>query len=287
MPASEISVIEAFDEALRAGSMGDDNRRWELISHLHVHGGIEALEQATRWSGHPEPTHRMLAADVLSQLGSAPGRSAIDGPFREESLALLLTMVQNERDPGVLSSLTTGFGHIGDERSLASLVNLRAHPDAQVRFGIVFGLLRCPITVALDVLIKLSADDDAQVRDWATFGLARHTDEDVPRLRRALADRLDDDDPDTRIEAVHGLATRGDPRAMQPLLDILETPSDPSDPGLVSEARWALAATSLDPPPALPPAGGARPIPGRPDRRMARRAPDRADEIRRAAAGLT
>jgi hypothetical protein len=48
---------------------------------------------------------------------------------------------------------------------------------------------------------------------------------DFPRLRDAPADRLNDDDDDTRLEAVHGLATRGDERVVQPLLDILEAPS--------------------------------------------------------------
>ena len=33
---TEPSVVEAFDEALRAG---DEDLRWELISHLHLHGG--------------------------------------------------------------------------------------------------------------------------------------------------------------------------------------------------------------------------------------------------------
>jgi HEAT repeat protein len=246
MPAPELNVIEAFDEALRADAAGAEDRRWELIAHLHIHGGQKALEAAARLSDHREPARRRLAADVLSQLGAAPDRAAADGPFREDSLALLLTMVQDEPDPDVLYSITTGLGHIGDERSLAPLIRLHAHPDAEVRYGVAFGLLRRPDAAALDTLITLSADEDAQVRDWATFGLARQSDEDFPRLRDALADRLDDDDLDTRVEAVHGLASRGDERVMQPLLDILESPPESSDPGLVSEALCALATTTAD-----------------------------------------
>jgi hypothetical protein len=73
MPTPELSVIEAVDEALRAGATGDEDRRWELITHLHIHGGQTALEAAARLSDHPEPARRRLAADVLSQLGAAPG----------------------------------------------------------------------------------------------------------------------------------------------------------------------------------------------------------------------
>jgi HEAT repeat protein len=247
MPTPEPSVNEAIDEALRAGAAGDEDRRWDLISHLHIHGGQQALEIAARMSDHPEPTRRELAADVLSQLGAAPGRAAAAGPFRDDALALLLTMVQDEPDPDVLYSITVGFGHIGDERSLAPLISLRAHPDAKVRYGVAFALLHRPEPAAIDTLITLSADKDAHVRDWATFGLARQTDEDFPRLRDALANRLNDDDLETRVEAAHGLARRGDERATQPLLDLLESPSESSDPGLISEALYALATTTADP----------------------------------------
>ncbi|MFC4072261.1 HEAT repeat domain-containing protein [Actinoplanes subglobosus] len=205
----ESAPSEAFAEALHTQ---DEDRRWELVRHLHRHGGREALELATRWAAHPDPAHRCLAADVLAQLGVAPGRPAAGSPFRQESLAVLLSMVRAETDPDVLYAITVGFGHIGDERAVEPLIRLHRHPDADVRHGVAFGLLGRPEPAALDTLITLSADEDAEVRDWATFGLARQTDADFPRLRDALAARLDDEDPDTRAEAVHGLAARGDER---------------------------------------------------------------------------
>ena len=45
--------------------------------------------------------------------------------------------------------------------------------------------------------------------------------EDTEDLRDALAARLDDPDAETRLEAVHGLALRGDPRAVEPALELL------------------------------------------------------------------
>ncbi|HWS31209.1 MAG TPA: HEAT repeat domain-containing protein [Actinoplanes sp.] len=244
MPTPDLAVSAVFDEAFRAD---DENRRWDLISHLHLHGGQDALDIAGRLAGDPDPARRVLAADVLGQLGAAPGRAAADGPFRNDAVTLLHTMARDETDPGVLYSVTTGLGHIGDERSLAPLIRLHTHADPEVRHGVVFGLLRRPEKPAVDTLVTLSADEDAHVRDWATFGLARQSDQDFPRLRDALAARLDDEDTDTRIEAVHGLATRGDERVMQPLLDILQDPPESSDSGLVSEALCALAARTADP----------------------------------------
>lgn len=121
---------------------------------------------------------------MLSELGVAPGQAAADGPLRESSLALPLTMLPDETDPDVLYSITIGLGTSRDER-------------------------------ILDTFLKRSAHQDAQVRWWATFGLTRLTDEDSPRLRAALADRLHDDHLNTRVEAVYGLIARGDPRGMQ------------------------------------------------------------------------
>jgi HEAT repeat protein len=245
MSISELTVAQAVHQALHTAAE-DEERRWDLVVHLHNHGGQEALDVALAMREHAEPSHRTLAADILSQLGGRPGQAAIDGPFRDEALAALLAMIDGEHDPQVLYAITVGFGHIGDERCVEPLIRLHAHADTEVRSGVVFGLLGRPETAALQTLIILSADSDSDVRDWATFGLARQTDQDFPQLREALADRLADDDPDTFAEAVHGLATRGDIRAVAPMLDALQAEAQGSDPHLVTEALYALAAATGD-----------------------------------------
>jgi HEAT repeat protein len=247
MPTPELSTIEAFEEALRADAVDDEDRKWDLIVHLYNQGGQEALEVAARWSGDPEPARRRLAANVLGMLGAAPSMARADGPLRGSSLALLLTMLSVETDLDVLFAITIALGPNGDEPVPAALIGLHTHPDAKVRRGVASSLGGCPDTAALDTLITLSADEDALVRQQATFSLARLTDEDFPRLRDALAARLHDYNLDARVEAVHGLATRGDQRAMQPLLDILQIPLKPTSPELVTEALCALATTIVDP----------------------------------------
>ncbi|GAA1617837.1 HEAT repeat domain-containing protein [Actinoplanes couchii] len=219
-----------FDEVLRDDAAGDEDRRWELIAELHVHGEPEDLDRAGRLSVDPVAARRALAADVVGQLG-------VGGPLGADSLDLLLVMARDESDPGVISSIASGFGHIGDGRSLAPLIGWHTHPDAGVRYSVVFGLLRQPLPAAFDALVALSGDPDARVRDWATFGLARNTDEDFPQLRDALAARLDDEDVNTRVEAVYGLAVRGDERAERPLRELLESPPDSADVGLLATIR--------------------------------------------------
>jgi len=245
MRMSAAEVAHAVAEALRAGD--DEDGRWELVSRLHLHGGRPALDAAARLARDAEPAHRELAADVLGQLGAAEGRSPADGPFQDAAQPLLLDMLRTEEDPGVLQSIAVGLGHIGDERCVAPLARLRAHPAAQVREGVVFGMLGRPEPAALATLISLSADPEPWVRDWATFGLARQTDQDFPQLREALAARLADDDPDTRAEAIHGLAVRGDPRAVRPLLQVLQGARDGDIDFILIEALHALADATVDP----------------------------------------
>jgi HEAT repeat protein len=246
MTQPDLTVAQAVEDALRAATDGDEDRRWNLVSHLHGHGGREALEIAARLRHHPERSYRALAADVLSQLGAVAGRSAMDGPFHDDALVLLLTMMDHEHDPSVLHAIAVGFAHIGDERCVEPLLRVREHPDVQVREGVVFGLLGRPERAALEALTALSADIDPYVREWATFGLARQTDEDFPQLRDALAGRLADDDADTLAEAIHGLAVRGDARAVGPLLRFLASPPPINDPNVIVEALYALAAATAD-----------------------------------------
>jgi hypothetical protein len=61
-------------------------------------------------------------------------------------------------------------------------------------------------------------DPSPRVRDWATFGVGAVCDRDSPRIRRALAKRLADTDPDTQAEAVYGLVRRQDERGIKAML---------------------------------------------------------------------
>jgi len=70
-------------------------------------------------------------------------------------------------------------------------------------------------------------DVDDSVRDWATFGIGSLCDIDTPELRDALAARLADADEEVRGEAVVGLATRGDNRAIRAIVQAFAS-DDPS-----------------------------------------------------------
>jgi HEAT repeat protein len=246
MSAEDFVVSVAFGDALLAATAGDEWRRWDLVSRLHVDGGREALPVASALCRHSDPSRRALGVDVLGQLGAGPGRRAVDGPFHAEALNVLLSMADVEDDPYVLVCIAVAFGHIGDERCVDPLIRWQAHPNPEVRNGVVSGLLGREEPAAMETLIKLSTDSHVDVRDWATFGLARYTDLDFPRLRQALIDRLGDDDTDTAAEAINGLARRGDERALLPLIEALQSQRPVSDPFVLVEALYALAIATAD-----------------------------------------
>jgi HEAT repeat protein len=162
-----------------------------------------------------DPAARGVAAYLLGQLGT-PVRS-----FPAESAAALEGMAANEADPDVLAAVAHGFGHLGAEYGLDTLLRLATHGDARVREAVAISLAGSEAESGLAALIALSRDEASEVRDWATFALGSLAPQDTPELRDALAERMEDTDPGTRLEAVHGLAIRGDRRAVEPALELL------------------------------------------------------------------
>jgi methionyl-tRNA formyltransferase len=205
------------DELVRlAVAEWDSGEEWApYLSALGWRGTPEVLAALEPLARDPDPRARSVAAYVAGQLG-APVRT-----LPEASAALLERMGEEETDPHVLAVIAEALGHLGEPWGLSWLLRMRRHPDAGVRDGVVAALAGRSDPLANDALIELSADPDPAIRDWATFALGALAVQDSPALRDALAARLADADADTRIEAVYGLALRGDERALEPALELL------------------------------------------------------------------
>ncbi len=194
----------------------DEDEEWEPHTcALAARGSREVLDAMIELSADPEPTARELAAHVLGQLGWQ------ERAFPQEQGAALTAMAEREQDTSVVAAIAYAFGHLGGSSGQDWVLGLREHPDAEVREAVAFALGGRSGPDVLAALIALSADDDLDVRDWATFALGTLSENDGAPLRDALAARLDDEDEDVRLEAVHGLALRGDPRATEPARDLL------------------------------------------------------------------
>jgi hypothetical protein len=241
MDMTAASVDELFTLA-RASE--DEDAYWACVSELHTRADERTFKLAEVLCDSFAVGERCLGADVLGQLGAGPDRSAAEGPFAQRSADVLLRLLEEDDEPSVLSSAAVGLGHLRDERGLDRLAGLAGHASADVRRGVVHGLMGHDDDRAVAALIKLTTDLDDWARDWATFALAVQIDRDTPEVREALAARIEDPDPDARDEALLGLARRGDPRALEPALAAAPL-LDASRPSL-EEALVVLGADGAD-----------------------------------------
>jgi HEAT repeat protein len=223
----------------RAAAIADleDDGRWATVRELQRRTDRTAFDAVCELAGSARALERIVALDVLAQIGYLAGR-----PFLEETLPVLID-AGDDQHPDVVAAAITALGFLWDPRALPAIVRRAGHQSANVRSAVAFAIPGAagdpPSPRAIAVLIALSADPDGETRDWATFGLgAQLEDQDTGAIRDALAARLDDPDGDTAGEALLGLALRRDPRALPALLARLG-----DDPGnLIVEAAAALGA---------------------------------------------
>lgn len=224
------SVAALIAVALAAGD--EDDARWDHVGALQDRGGDVVFAAAERLITHGHGRERELGVDILAQ-----GQVA-EKPLRERAIPLLLNLAAHEQDARVIAALCHAFGHLHDPATIDTVRKWAAHPDENVRFGVVHGLSRYDDQRAIATLIQLSSDEDSDVRDWAAFGLGSMIEADTPAIRAALRARLDDADADTRMEALAGLARRCDPGVIQALCVFL---ADKDATTLPLEAGLALA----------------------------------------------
>ncbi len=210
---------ELFAAAVGPGA-ADRKGDGDAMAALHRLGTREVLDLALEQLSSADPASRAGAAAILGQLG-VPKRT-----FPRECVDALAALLGHEGDPGVLKAAILALGFLGAWDGLRRAVRFAGHADPKVRYAVAFALGGHAELEALTTLIALMEDEAAEVRSWATLGLAQGG-ADMPAIRDALRRRLDDDDEDSRFEALFGLARRRDPAAAAPLVEALrEAPDD-------------------------------------------------------------
>ncbi|WP_405491884.1 HEAT repeat domain-containing protein [Streptomyces sp. NBC_00096] len=106
-------------------------------------------------------------------------------------------------------------------RAAAQDPDIRAEVSSELP-GALSGEAGDPVLAAL---VRLTSDEEAYVREQATFALGQLAEVDGPDIRAALWRRVDDTDPETREEAVRGLAVRRDPGSVALLAALLDEPT--------------------------------------------------------------
>ena len=159
--------------------------------------------------------------DVLADFGPKS-----NFPWRDETVSALIAGT-HRREPELVSAAISALGRFGPNEALAHVLEHRSNTKQSVRWSLACALpgfaegLVSEAHPAVRALIDLSHDEDSQVRDWATFGFGTQTETDGPTIRNALMERLDDEDSNTRHEALVGLARRHDRRALPALVRAL------------------------------------------------------------------
>jgi HEAT repeat protein len=228
-------VHAAIQEILAEGADPDHIPLPFAISELQERSTEETLAYMIDLLYSPNVYERNVGAWVLGQMRSAEGDYHA---FQDEAVDALIQAIERWRgDPDTLECLGVALGHRDDPRAISPLAALKDHPDARVRFGVVFGLHQLEEPRAVATLLELTADPDAMVRDWATFSFTL-IEADTPEIREALFARTQDSDLDIRSEAIEALATRHDPRAAPALLAAI---ADGANGSPIIDAAIALA----------------------------------------------
>jgi len=211
----------------------DEEAYWQVIQEIHQRGSEVEFSIACDLARSSDPVNREIGADILGQVGW------VDGSFQDESIPILIGLLQDPCDD-VIASAAFSLGHRQAPLAISGLIKLVAHDNARVREGVVSGLNGLDSSAAISALVTLSDDVDSTVRSWATFGIGSLSEVDNQMVRKALLDRAEDKDPETRGEALIGLANRRVPDVQGYLLSELSGEFN---------GNWALEAarTMADP----------------------------------------
>jgi HEAT repeat protein len=144
------------------------------------------------------------------------------GEIAVEGAAAALLRWCREREAGLLADAVSVLARARVPGVAEHVAPLAQHPEPEVRLAAAQALVELqdasPASAA--ALVALSRDRVEEIRSWATFGLASDRLADAEGVHEALAARLEDSSDEVRVEAVRGLAMRGDVRAIDAAFDL-------------------------------------------------------------------
>jgi HEAT repeat protein len=184
----------------------DSDERWQAIAVLHNRASEETFALAAELCHSTDPRRVSDGLDLLAQLGSP------DRLHQPEARRLIREALRPDLPEAVLVSAASAVGHQDDSEAVPLLVALASHTSPEVRFSVAFGLGGLEGPEVVPALTGLTSDLDSDVRDWSTFALARLRQDDSDAIRAAFWARIEDEDLDTRWEAIAGLVLRQEPK---------------------------------------------------------------------------
>ena len=189
-----------------------DKTYWQNIGELRSRPNSEVFATSIKLTKSNKFNERIIGIDILAQLGISPR------PFYKKTIKCFFSLLKNESNEKVLSSLLFAIGHNNENlnKSQVGLISsYKNHINVGVRQGLVFAIGGVSNPLAVRTLIFLSDDKFSSIRNWATFGIGSLTEENSEVLRDALWERVKDAHQETKLEAILGLAKRKDSRVKE------------------------------------------------------------------------
>ena len=191
---------------------------WDNISELRKRPCAEVYNKAANLLNSNIDNEKIIGIDVLAQLGSKKRFN------QKKSLNQYFKLLKHDQSSSVLNSILIAISHNNKKLSkkrIAQLLEYKNHENSEVRFGLVNSLSGINDESAIQVLIELSSDKHPSIRDWATFSIGTQIEVNSTNISKALWNRIDDNDKNTRLEAIFGLAKRKDQRIKSILIEEL------------------------------------------------------------------
>ena len=204
-------LLELARSASRVDAESDE--RWQYVWELRSRDpdAVMAICAALLKGG--DIVERELAADLMPCGWNADENLCYP---RKAYAVVCLAKLLDDPAPEVVSSAIYSLSRMDAAMPLIGhREDLARHASPWVRLAMASCLNEDdPASGPVAMLQALTRDDDKDVRDWATFSLGSICDADSPDIRSALVERLTDEDEETRLEAMVGLARRHDLRTL-------------------------------------------------------------------------
>ncbi|RZM30329.1 MAG: hypothetical protein EOO88_01180 [Pedobacter sp.] len=179
---------------------------WDNIRELRTRASPGLYNECLKLCASRIAVRRILGIDISAQLGGAAR------PFGKQFRELYFRMLAGEKNQDVVSSLLYAIGHNNNKLTrsrLAALGSFTASRNAAVRTALAYAVGTYKNPVAYSILMKLAHDPSPATRDWAVFFLAQGGGA-TKAIRETLILKAKDINSDVRMEAIVGLAKRGE-----------------------------------------------------------------------------
>ena len=182
---------------------------WDNIIELRKRPNKEVYNRAFELAKSSNEKEKIIGIYVLAQLGPNPRFQ------QKKTVDLYFKLLENEKSPKVISAILSSISHnneILNEKQILKLIEFKKHTYSDVRFQLTLALSCLENENAIKTLIELSQDKYSDIRNWSTFGLGSQIEINNAEITKALWNRTNDKNQETKLEAIVGLANRKDSR---------------------------------------------------------------------------